>query len=303
MTNEAKPLSAQKQTTALVDDVAAGAFALHHHAVLLVGSRLPEGGLPASTFALFALTHCGIVLPGSPDADDFWQRAAGHPDVVIVDREAKLIKLAEVAPIRERALFAPTQGRRRLFFVDACERLSVPSANALLKVLEEPAAPCLFLFTAQNPRNVLPTIASRCQRIPVRFVPPGVDVPSGPLESLEPEDAKSLREHFLSTPRRVHTDVPAQATTFAPDSLASRPRPGAQSLGRLVERAEALGKKYDASTLADACLQAALEAHRASAFPLRDLRFLKEDLRAWRNGLAYNPSNALWLCRILLRAR
>lgn len=272
----AKP-SLQSASPPTADDVAAGVLPFHHHAVLLVGSRLPEGGLPAPTFAQFARTHCGIALPGDPTVDDFWTHAASHPDVVVVDRDAKLIKLADVAPIRDRAVFAPTQGSRRLFFVDACERLSVPSANALLKVLEEPPAPCLFLFTARSARNVLPTIASRCQRIAVQFrLPSEAGAPSA-LSLLEQEDAKALQEHFLS--------------------------PHKNPLGWIVAKADSLGKKYDAALVGDACLQAALEAHRAQTLSIRQLRFLREDIRTWRAGLAYNPSNSLWLSRLLLRAK
>jgi len=260
--------------------------------------------LAPGTFALFAKRHCGITLPGSPDAEDFWARASAHPDVVVVDREAGLVKLADVAPIRERAVFSATQGFRRLFLLDRCERLSLPSANAILKVLEEPSAPCLFLFTARSVRSVLPTITSRCQRVAVRF---GDSQTPSPLDALEPPDAAALRAHFASTPS---AGSPSQSPPFSPVSRGSdfsleaqAPRPTGARLRRVIELADALAKKYEAELLADACLQAGLEAHAASpvGMTLSSLRLVKEDARAWRDGLAYNPSASLWMCRILLR--
>ena len=258
-------------------DICEGRVPIPHHALLLVGSRLPEDGLAAADFRALAQTLCGIRLGHTPtDESDqtFWALAGSHPDVVVVNREAATIKLEDIAPLRERSLFPPTQGHRRLFFLDRCERLPAASANALLKVLEEPGAPCLFLFTGRSLRNVLPTIASRCFRLAVRFPEDG---PRSPLEALELADADSLRALFVSR----------KAT--------------ARALREIVERADALGRKYEAPTLMEACLAAALEAHRAGRLALPILRYVKEDLRAWREALVFHPSAGLWLCRLLLR--
>lgn len=49
------------------------------------------------------------------------------------------------------------------------ERMVIPAANRLLKVVEEPPTETYFFFVTENEKAVLPTIRSRCQRI---FVPP-----------------------------------------------------------------------------------------------------------------------------------
>ncbi|HYF55752.1 MAG TPA: XRE family transcriptional regulator, partial [Salinarimonas sp.] len=48
------------------------------------------------------------------------------------------------------------------------EDLAKESANALLKLVEEPPARCIFLIVAHRPGNVLPTIRSRCRRLLLR---------------------------------------------------------------------------------------------------------------------------------------
>src|SRR3546814_5345475 len=41
------------------------------------------------------------------------------------------------------------------------------TANALLKVLEEPPAHTVFLMVADAPDRLLPTLVSRCRRLPL----------------------------------------------------------------------------------------------------------------------------------------
>ncbi len=54
-------------------------------------------------------------------------------------------------------------GTRRVVVVDPAEAMNVFTANALLKLLEEPPVGCVFLLLSSAPRRLLPTIRSRCQ--------------------------------------------------------------------------------------------------------------------------------------------
>lgn len=47
------------------------------------------------------------------------------------------------------------------------ERLNTISANALLKILEEPPLHTIFLVVADAPDRLLPTLVSRCRRLPL----------------------------------------------------------------------------------------------------------------------------------------
>ena len=63
-----------------------------------------------------------------------------------------------------------TEGRAVLLY--HVERMNEESANALLKVMEEPPEGVLFLLTADSLASVLPTIRSRCVSFAVAPVPP-----------------------------------------------------------------------------------------------------------------------------------
>lgn len=56
-------------------------------------------------------------------------------------------------------------GGRRVVVIHPAEALNVASANALLKILEEPPAGVIFLLVSHQPQRLLPTILSRCQKI------------------------------------------------------------------------------------------------------------------------------------------
>lgn len=60
------------------------------------------------------------------------------------------------------------EGGWRVCIVDTVDELNANSANALLKVLEEPPARSLFLLVSNAPARVLPTIQSRCRKLLLR---------------------------------------------------------------------------------------------------------------------------------------
>ncbi|HEV7843426.1 MAG TPA: DNA polymerase III subunit delta' C-terminal domain-containing protein, partial [Pyrinomonadaceae bacterium] len=77
-----------------------------------------------------------------------------------------------VAQMRENereANFRPYEGRARFFLIEEADRLNEPSANALLKTLEEPPETSHLVLLTSRPMALLPTIRSRCQQI--RFAP------------------------------------------------------------------------------------------------------------------------------------
>lgn len=63
-------------------------------------------------------------------------------------------------------------GGWRVCIVDAVEELNASSANALLKILEEPPERSLFLLASHSPARALPTILSRCRKLLLRPLDP-----------------------------------------------------------------------------------------------------------------------------------
>ncbi|MSQ15187.1 MAG: DNA polymerase III subunit [Dehalococcoidia bacterium] len=107
-----------------------------------------------------------------------------HPDVLVVGDEGRLrsqdksrdteIKELGIDKTREMQHWAgllPFEGRFRVFVIVECERLSEEAASSLLKVIEEPPPHVVFILTSRLEETVLPTIRSRCQRVPFTHVP------------------------------------------------------------------------------------------------------------------------------------
>ncbi len=93
-----------------------------------------------------------------------------HPDVRWLGTDVRL-GIDEARALREHASRRPARGRLSVFVVEACERLTGAAAGALLKVLEEPPGAALFLFLADHPAAMEPTLRSRCVVVRLHPVP------------------------------------------------------------------------------------------------------------------------------------
>ncbi|WP_375464181.1 DNA polymerase III subunit delta' [uncultured Methylobacterium sp.] len=102
--------------------------------------------------------------------------ALSHPNLIALRRHrvptAKTLptKIPVDAARRALDLFGSTAGNagHRICIVDSAEDLNANSANALLKMLEEPPPRALFLIVSHAPGRLLPTIRSRCRALMLR---------------------------------------------------------------------------------------------------------------------------------------
>jgi DNA polymerase-3 subunit gamma/tau len=76
----------------------------------------------------------------------------------------------DVRVLRENAVLAPANARKKVYIVDEAHMVSTAGWNAFLKTVEEPPEHIVFVFATTEPNRVLPTIASRCQRFEFRRV-------------------------------------------------------------------------------------------------------------------------------------
>jgi DNA polymerase-3 subunit delta' len=106
--------------------------------------------------------------------------AAGqHPDCHVIvpapprdnPRGAPAIRIEQVRELEHWAALAPLAAPRKVFILDDAERMTLPTAQALLKTLEEPPPRTHLVLVVGSPRALPPTVLSRCQR--VRFGPLG----------------------------------------------------------------------------------------------------------------------------------
>jgi len=92
-------------------------------------------------------------------------------DIIEIDA-ASNTGVENIREIIERARFAPTQARWKVYVIDECHMLSTAASNALLKTIEEPPARVVFILATTNPERVLNTIKSRCQKFDFRRIRP-----------------------------------------------------------------------------------------------------------------------------------
>jgi DNA polymerase-3 subunit delta' len=82
--------------------------------------------------------------------------------------EIRLEQIREIARFLARP---PLEAPRSVIVIEAAETMAEAAANGLLKTLEEPGRATLILI-APSPDSLLPTLVSRCQRIPFRRLEP-----------------------------------------------------------------------------------------------------------------------------------
>ena len=75
------------------------------------------------------------------------------------------IAVDDVRGLGEFMHMTPAMGDWRVAIVDAADEMNRNSANAVLKVLEEPPPNAVLLIVAHAPGRLLPTIRSRCRRL------------------------------------------------------------------------------------------------------------------------------------------
>ncbi|NMG22583.1 DNA polymerase III subunit delta' [Brasilonema bromeliae] len=75
------------------------------------------------------------------------------------------IRLEQIREITAFVSRSPLSAPRQVVVLDQAETMAEAAANALLKTLEEPGQTTLILI-APSVESVLPTLVSRCQRIP-----------------------------------------------------------------------------------------------------------------------------------------
>ncbi len=95
--------------------------------------------------------------------------ANSHPDVIFLQPEGKTYKVEDIRQrLNADIVVKPYESERKIYILDRADELNAQSQNALLKTLEEPPAYGLILLLAQNADTLLPTIRSRCIRLPLR---------------------------------------------------------------------------------------------------------------------------------------
>ncbi len=74
----------------------------------------------------------------------------------------------DMTSLLEKAIYAPSQGRFKVYMLDEVHQLTGPAFNAMLKTLEEPPEHVKFILATTDPQKVPVTVLSRCLQFNLR---------------------------------------------------------------------------------------------------------------------------------------
>jgi DNA polymerase-3 subunit delta' len=182
-----------------------------HHAYLFGG---PEGVGKATAARLLAqAANCDGPAAAQGDAcgacGPCRKIAKGvHPDVVVLAEERTMAKAGRWEPrggrtpskdivvdqirdlVDHRLAMKRFEGRRRVVVVDPADAMNPQAQNALLKTLEEPPDDTTLVLVASSPDALLPTIRSRCLRVPFAPIPAAILAARLEADGHPPEKAR-----------------------------------------------------------------------------------------------------------------
>ena len=180
-----------------------------HHAWILSGEKGIGKATLAYRIARFLL--CADVnnkqqyssLNVSPDNPVFQQISKGsYPDLMVLERDytetdkrkiisairkGEVMDNEELSALKKSAFIRVDDVRKvndflsktsfndgwRVVIIDSADDMNKSAANALLKILEEPPAKTILLLISHNPGMLLPTIRSRCAKLPLKTLNDG----------------------------------------------------------------------------------------------------------------------------------
>jgi DNA polymerase III subunit delta' len=91
--------------------------------------------------------------------------SGNHPDVLWLKPLKTTIGIEQVLAWQQKVYFKHYEGKYKVSVIEQADLVTLPAANALLKVIEEPPERTVIILCAQNAEGILPTIQSRAQLV------------------------------------------------------------------------------------------------------------------------------------------
>jgi DNA polymerase III subunit delta' len=144
------------------------------HALLFFG---PKGvGKLAAAKLLAQVLMCTARKSGEAIACDACPGCAKvkellHADLQIIATNEPRLKVDEIRGATRSLQLRSMEGLAKIVIIDAADKMTIEAQNALLKTLEEPPGAALIILVSAKPTLLLPTVLSRCQRVPFKPIP------------------------------------------------------------------------------------------------------------------------------------
>ncbi|MFF5623838.1 DNA polymerase III subunit gamma and tau [Microbacterium sp. NPDC012755] len=202
-----------------------------------------------------------------PSCIELSRAGGGSLDVVEIDA-ASHNGVDDARDLRERATFAPSRDRYKIFILDEAHMVTPQGFNALLKLVEEPPEHVKFIFATTEPEKVLGTIRSRTHHYPFRLVPPAAMLEY--VEKLCTEEGVVVEQGVLPLVVRAGGGSPRDTLSLLDQLIAGSDSPaGSETVTVAYERAVAL-LGYTHATVLDEIVDALAAGDAAAAFPAID---------------------------------
>ena len=206
---------------------------------------------------------CGVC----PSCVELSRAGGGSLDVVEIDA-ASHNGVDDARDLRERATFAPSRDRYKIFILDEAHMVTPQGFNALLKLVEEPPEHVKFIFATTEPEKVLGTIRSRTHHYPFRLVPPAAMLEY--VEKLCAEEGVIVEQGVLPLVVRAGGGSPRDTLSLLDQLIAGSDSPaGSETVTVGYARAVAL-LGYTHAALLDEIVDALAAGDAAAAFPAID---------------------------------
>lgn len=173
----------------LIKPLLAQGFEYLPHALLFAG---PRGlGKRALAEKLAATLLCESVTQANQACGKCaacrWMKAGTHPDFRLVtaddEKDTEEVKnekssektkkqgtssigIDQIRTLEDFVFIGSHRNIRRVILVSEAEAMTIPAANSLLKILEEPPPSVYFILISNNKKTLLPTLRSRCRVVP-----------------------------------------------------------------------------------------------------------------------------------------
>ncbi|MGH6624614.1 MAG: DNA polymerase III subunit gamma/tau, partial [Burkholderiaceae bacterium] len=148
-----------------------------HHAYLFTGTR----GVGKTTLA--RILAKSLNCTGPDGKGDITSNPCGVCDACVSIDAGRFVDyiemdaasnrgVDEMVQLLERAMYAPSSARFKVYTIDEVHQLSNHAFNAMLKTLEEPPEYVKFILATTDPQKVPATVLSRCLQFNLKQMTP-----------------------------------------------------------------------------------------------------------------------------------